>query len=54
MLIVGRAVAGIGGAGLTNGGLIIITRVAPPKKRPSTYEFVFLLVYPPRPLLVFG
>lgn len=36
MLIVGRAVAGIGGAGLTNGALTIISCCVPLHKRPST------------------
>lgn len=34
MLIVGRAVAGLGGSGLTNGALTIITASVPLKKRP--------------------
>ncbi|KAF2110752.1 efflux pump protein [Lophiotrema nucula] len=34
MLIVGRAVAGLGSSGLMNGGLTIITVVAPLEKRP--------------------
>ena len=35
MLIVGRAVAGMGGSGLTNGALTIITASVPLKKRPA-------------------
>jgi MFS family permease len=34
MLIIGRAVAGLGGAGLLNGGLTIISASAPIEKRP--------------------
>ncbi|MCJ1400455.1 hypothetical protein MMC11_003660 [Xylographa trunciseda] len=44
MLIAGRAVAGIGGAGLTNGGLVIVTRVAPPKKRPLFISLIMSMV----------
>jgi MFS family permease len=32
MLIVGRAIAGIGGSGLLNGGLTIIRACVPPQK----------------------
>jgi MFS family permease len=35
MFIVGRAVAGMGGSGITNGALTIIALVAPMEKRPS-------------------
>jgi MFS family permease len=35
MLIVGRAVAGMGGAGITNGALTIIALCVPMQKRPS-------------------
>jgi MFS family permease len=35
MLIVGRAVAGIGGSGLLNGGLTIIRACVPNEKSPS-------------------
>jgi MFS family permease len=34
MLIVGRAVAGLGGSGLINGALTIITASVPLKRRP--------------------
>jgi hypothetical protein len=36
MLIIGRAVAGIGGAGIGNGGIIIISAAVPLQKRPGT------------------
>jgi hypothetical protein len=36
MLIVGRAVAGMGGAGVVNGGLTIISACVPLAKRAST------------------
>lgn len=40
ILILGRAVAGIGGAGLVNGALIIIAACVPLEKRPGmTYDF---------------
>jgi MFS family permease len=35
MLIIGRAVAGMGGSGLMNGGLTIIAASAPIHKRPG-------------------
>jgi MFS family permease len=35
MLIVGRAVAGLGGSGITNGSLTIISASVPLEKRPS-------------------
>lgn len=35
MLIVGRAVAGMGGAGIVNGALTIIALCVPIQKRPS-------------------
>ena len=34
MLIIGRAIAGIGGSGLMNGGFTIIATVSPIEKRP--------------------
>lgn len=37
MLIVGRAVAGIGVAGLQNGSLTIVATAAPLQKRASMY-----------------
>ncbi len=40
MLIVSRAVAGIGGSGLMNGGLNMITWSVPLQKRPRTYPFL--------------
>ena len=39
MLIVGRAVAGMGGAGLMNGGLTIIAACVPLEKRASMIKF---------------
>lgn len=36
ILIVGRAVAGMGTAGILNGALIIIAQCVPMEKRPST------------------
>ena len=38
MLIVSRAIAGIGGAGLVNGALTIIATSLPLRKRPSTFD----------------
>lgn len=35
MLIIGRAVAGLGGSGLVNGALTIIAAIAPMQKRPG-------------------
>lgn len=35
MLIVGRAIAGIGAASLLNGSITIVSCTAPPEKRPS-------------------
>jgi MFS family permease len=35
MLIIGRAVAGLGGSGVRNGGLTIIAAAAPIHKRPG-------------------
>ncbi|KAF8850711.1 MFS multidrug transporter [Acephala macrosclerotiorum] len=40
MLIVGRAVAGLGGSGLMNGGLTILAACAPPEKRPTLLGFL--------------
>lgn len=37
MLIVGRAVAGLGASGLTNGALTIIGATAPMPKRPGKF-----------------
>lgn len=42
MLIVGRAVSGIGGAGLMNGGLVIVTACVPRHKAPSTCFLYFI------------
>lgn len=39
MFIVGRAIGGIGGAGLMNGALTIIASAAPITQRPSTSSF---------------
>lgn len=36
MLIIGRAVAGLGGSGISNGALTIITASVPLEKRPGT------------------
>lgn len=41
MLIVGRAVAGMGASGLQNGGLTIINAAAPMPKRPALLGAVF-------------
>jgi MFS family permease len=35
MLIIGRAVAGMGGSGLVNGALTILAAIAPMHKRPG-------------------
>jgi len=35
MLIIGRAIAGMGAAGLMNGGLTIVAALAPMPKRPG-------------------
>jgi MFS family permease len=40
MLIVGRAVAGMGAAGLQNGGLTILSSCAPPEKRPGKHATI--------------
>ncbi len=37
MLIVGRAVAGIGAAGLFSGALVIISHMIPLRQRPSKF-----------------
>jgi MFS family permease len=37
MLIVGRAVAGMGGSGLSNGGLTILSAIAPIHKRAAMF-----------------
>jgi MFS family permease len=39
MLIVGRAVAGMGGAGLMNGALIILNACVPAHKQPGNPSF---------------
>lgn len=41
MLIVGRAIAGIGGSGLANGAMTIIAVEAPPAKRPLLFGMMF-------------
>ena len=38
MLIVGRAVAGMGAAGLFSGALVIIAHSIAPRQRPSVYS----------------
>ena len=45
MLIIGRAVAGIGGAGIINGAISIITAVAPLHRRPSESAFKSMFLY---------
>ncbi|KUJ12632.1 MFS multidrug transporter [Mollisia scopiformis] len=40
MLIVGRAVAGMGGSGLMNGGLTILAACSPPERRPTLMGFL--------------
>jgi MFS family permease len=40
MFIIGRAVAGIGGSGLMNGGLSILSACAPIEKRASKWTLV--------------
>jgi len=40
MFIVGRAVAGMGGAGIVNGGLTIISACVPLQKRPGIYSIM--------------
>jgi len=37
MLIIGRAVAGLGGSGLSNGALTILAAAAPMHKRPGRF-----------------
>jgi MFS family permease len=37
MLIIGRTVAGLGGAGIINGAIMIISGCVPPEKRPGEY-----------------
>lgn len=44
MLIVGRAVAGIGAAGIINGALIIVSSCVPMEKRPGK-SYSALLIY---------
>lgn len=39
MLIIGRAVAGLGGSGISNGGLTIVSAVIPMEKRPGKFSF---------------
>lgn len=40
MLIIGRAVAGIGGAGLMNGGFTIVNSCVAPEGRPGMLAFM--------------
>ena len=42
MLIVGRAVAGLGASGLTNGALTILAAALPMHKRPRKFLLVFI------------
>jgi MFS family permease len=44
MLIAGRAVAGIGGSGLLNGGLTIIRSCVPKEKSPSRNQISIVLL----------
>ena len=44
MLIAGRAIAGLGAAGLMNGGLQILTNSTPLEKRPREYFFSVAVV----------
>lgn len=43
MLIVGRAVAGLGGSGLMNGGITILNSCIPPAKQPGVNAFKTIL-----------
>ena len=43
MLIIGRAVAGLGGSGLMNGALTIIGAAAPIHKRPGMFLWLLLV-----------
>jgi MFS family permease len=45
MLIIGRAIAGIGGSGLMNGGFTIIAVVSPQEKRPRKRYIPFYFVH---------
>jgi MFS family permease len=40
MFIIGRTVAGLGAAGITNGGMTIVAATAPQKKRPCTVSLM--------------
>jgi hypothetical protein len=40
MLIIGRAVAGMGGSGLSNGALTILAAAAPIHKRPGELRII--------------
>lgn len=40
MLIIGRAIAGLGASGLTNGALTIIAAIAPMHKRPGMLFYI--------------
>lgn len=48
MLIVGRAVAGIGAAGLFSGALVIVSHMIPLRQRPSkfcyTQQFILMVL----------
>lgn len=41
MLIVGRAIAGLGASGLTNGALTILAAIAPIHKRPGKALYIY-------------
>jgi MFS family permease len=41
MLIVGRAVAGLGGSGIINGAIVIISGCVPLEKRPGKHNITF-------------
>jgi MFS family permease len=45
MLIIGRAVAGLGGSGLMNGALTIIAAALPMHKRPGMFLILFEAAY---------
>jgi MFS family permease len=45
MLIVGRAVAGMGGSGLINGALTILSAAVTLEKRPRTSSYLLLNIY---------
>jgi MFS family permease len=42
MLIVGRAVAGLGGAGIINGAITIVSSCTPLEKRPGKWKILLV------------